>query len=157
MRITFSSGLLIGAIFLSACADFDKQKLGTATGAIIGGVAGNKLSSKNNRAIGTLAGVAVGAFVGNRVGKYLSDQDKKKTAEASAKTAETGRPNEFRTSKGETVSTTPAPIVATTQTTKPTTDNADCKTVRQTIVLQNGSKEVEDVRLCNGPDGWQPA
>ena len=42
-------------------------QLGTATGAVLGGVAGNVLTGGG--ALGTVGGAAAGALIGNEVGK----------------------------------------------------------------------------------------
>ena len=152
-------------LFATGCADISTQQMGTGIGAIVGGVAGSQIS-RNNRVVGAVAGAAVGGFVGNRIGKYLTDQDKKRTTDASARTAETGKPQQFRTGSGATVTTTVTPnpaISSKPEQPSPSTTvvtasaSAECRTVRQSIVLQNGTREVEDIKMCNGPDGWQPA
>ena len=148
----------------AGCADLSKQQVGNGLGAVIGGVAGSQVASRSNRVVGIAAGAAIGGFVGSRIGKYLTEQDKKQAADASARTAETGRPQQIRTSSGATVTTAPAPApvaaapkVATPAPTQTAAAAPECRTVRQTIVLQNGTRESEDVTMCNGPDGWQPA
>jgi outer membrane lipoprotein SlyB len=32
-----------------------------------------------------------------------------------------------------------------------------CQTVRQTIVLKSGTQQEEDIRVCKGANGWEPA
>lgn len=153
----------------AGCADMNKQQMGTGVGAVIGGVAGSQVA-KSNRVAGAVAGAAIGGLIGNRVGKYLNDQDKKRTADASTRTAQTGRPQQFRTNSGATVTTAPVPAATASSaaSVKPPPPSSpapaqiaaaqpECKTIRQTIVLSNGTREEEDVTMCNGPDGWQPA
>jgi uncharacterized protein YcfJ len=151
------------SLALAGCAEMNKQQSGTAIGAVLGGVAGRQIAGSNNRVVGVATGAAIGAFVGNRIGKHLSEQDKRRAADASARTAETGRSQQFRTSTGATVSTAsagsaaPASPQSSTAEAQTASTTGECRTVRQTITLQNGTSETEDVRLCNGPDGWQPA
>lgn len=164
MRI-FSTLVFVTCLVSAAgCAEMNKQQLGTGIGAVIGGVAGSQVAGRSNRVVGVAAGVAVGAVIGSAIGKHLSEQDKKRAAEASTRTAQTGRPQQFRTSSGATVMTAPAPASAVAKpppasSTPVQTAEAspECRTIRQTIVLQNGTREEEDVMMCNGPDGWQPA
>lgn len=148
------SVLIAGCLF--GCAGANKS---TGLGATLGGLAGSQVVSGKRRIVGIAAGVAVGAFIGNRVGKYLDDRDKRKAADATAQTAETGQKQQFKTSSGATVTTVaaaPPPPVATT-TPAPASPARECRTVKQSVVLENGTRDSEDVTVCKGPDGWQPA
>lgn len=59
--------LVAGAVIaLSACAGMTQQEKSTATGAVIGGVAGNVLCGG---VLCTGAGAAVGGVIGHEVGK----------------------------------------------------------------------------------------
>lgn len=58
--------LFLGALVLSGCAGMTEQEKGTATGAVIGGVAGNVLCGG---VICTGAGAAVGGVIGHEVTK----------------------------------------------------------------------------------------
>ena len=58
-----AAALLIG---LGGCAGMSRQDQGTATGAVIGGVAGNVLGGGT---LGTLGGAAVGGVIGHEVTK----------------------------------------------------------------------------------------
>jgi osmotically inducible lipoprotein OsmB len=62
-----SAVLLGGAIFLGGCAGMTAQEKGTATGAVIGGVAGNVLCGGGVLCTG--AGAAVGGVLGHEVAK----------------------------------------------------------------------------------------
>ena len=59
-----AAALLIG---LGGCAGMSTQDKGTATGAVLGGVAGNVLGGGG--ILGTAAGAAVGGVVGHEVSK----------------------------------------------------------------------------------------
>lgn len=59
-----AAAILIG---LGGCAGMSTQDKGTATGAVIGGVAGNVLGGGG--LLGTAAGAAVGGVVGHEVTK----------------------------------------------------------------------------------------
>jgi len=58
--------LLLTALGLGGCAGMTRQEKGTATGAAIGGVAGNVLGGG---LLGTAAGAAVGGVIGHEVTK----------------------------------------------------------------------------------------
>ena len=53
-------------IVLSGCSGMSRQDQGTATGAVIGGVAGNVMGGG---VLGTAAGAAVGGVIGHEVTK----------------------------------------------------------------------------------------
>lgn len=59
-----AAAVLIG---LGGCAGMSRQEQGTATGAVVGGVAGNVLGGGG--LLGTAAGAAVGGVIGHEVTK----------------------------------------------------------------------------------------
>jgi osmotically inducible lipoprotein OsmB len=61
-----SALLLLATVLLGGCAGMTEQEKGTATGAVIGGVAGNMLCGG---LLCTGAGAAVGGAVGHEVAK----------------------------------------------------------------------------------------
>lgn len=61
-----SATVLVTVLSLGACAGMTKQEKGAATGAVIGGVAGNVLCGG---ILCTGAGAAVGGVIGNEVSK----------------------------------------------------------------------------------------
>ncbi|MDO8319013.1 glycine zipper 2TM domain-containing protein [Rhodoferax sp.] len=58
--------LLLTALSLGGCAGMTRQEKGTATGAAVGGVAGNIMGGG---LLGTAAGAAVGGVIGHEVTK----------------------------------------------------------------------------------------
>ena len=58
--------LVLAALGLGGCAGMTHQEKGTATGAVIGGVAG---SAAGGGLLGTAAGAAVGGVIGHEVTK----------------------------------------------------------------------------------------
>lgn len=66
----FTAGLsaimLVSVVALAGCAGMTHQEKGTATGAVIGGVAGNVVGGG---LLGTAAGAAVGGVIGHEVTK----------------------------------------------------------------------------------------
>jgi osmotically inducible lipoprotein OsmB len=61
-----AAALLLTALALGGCAGMTHQEKGTATGAVIGGVAGNIVGGG---LLGTAAGAAVGGVIGHEVTK----------------------------------------------------------------------------------------
>jgi osmotically inducible lipoprotein OsmB len=53
-------------VTLAGCAGMDRSERATATGAVVGGVAGAVIT---NSAVGTAAGAAIGGVVGHEVEK----------------------------------------------------------------------------------------
>jgi osmotically inducible lipoprotein OsmB len=62
---SLGAALLIAALGLGGCAGMSEQEKGTATGAVIGGVAGNVLC-------GGLLCTGAGAVVGGAIGKEVT-------------------------------------------------------------------------------------
>jgi osmotically inducible lipoprotein OsmB len=64
----YSAGTVCAALLitLGGCAGMSTQDKGTATGAVIGGVAGNVIGGG---ILGTAAGAAVGGVIGHEVTK----------------------------------------------------------------------------------------
>ncbi len=60
------TAILLAALSLGGCAGMTHQERGTATGAVIGGVAGNVVGGG---ILGTAAGAAVGGVIGHEVTK----------------------------------------------------------------------------------------
>ncbi len=67
MQKSVMSALTVAVLFgLGGCAGMSAQEKGTATGAVIGGVAGNVIGGGG---LGTAAGAAVGGVIGHEVSK----------------------------------------------------------------------------------------
>lgn len=64
--ITLPVVALLAALSLGGCAGMTHQEKGTATGAVIGGVAGNVIGGG---LLGTAAGAAVGGVIGHEASK----------------------------------------------------------------------------------------
>lgn len=65
-RTATISAMAAAMLVLSGCAGMTRQEKGTATGAVIGGVAGNVLGGG---ILGTAAGAAVGGVIGHEATK----------------------------------------------------------------------------------------
>ena len=65
-KYSLSTVLVATLIVLGGCAGMSTQERGTATGAVIGGVAGNVVGGG---LLGTAAGAAVGGVIGHEVTK----------------------------------------------------------------------------------------
>ncbi len=65
-QTSITAAVVTAMVALGGCAGMTQQEKGTATGAVIGGVAGNVLGGG---VLGTAAGAAVGGVVGHEVTK----------------------------------------------------------------------------------------
>ncbi|HSW70911.1 MAG TPA: glycine zipper 2TM domain-containing protein [Gammaproteobacteria bacterium] len=65
--LMMSVSILFLALALNACTSSQRQDVGIAGGAVIGGVAGNALTGGS--AAGTVVGAAVGGVAGNELAK----------------------------------------------------------------------------------------
>lgn len=65
-QTSITAAVVATLLVLGGCSGMTQQEKGTATGAVIGGVAGNVLGGG---LLGTAAGAAVGGVVGNQVTK----------------------------------------------------------------------------------------
>lgn len=75
---------LVGVLALSACAQTgepnawgmgNKQTVGTASGALLGGIVGSKMGKGSGQLWATGAGALLGAFAGSSIGKSLDQAD----------------------------------------------------------------------------------
>ena len=74
-------GGLLGSIFGCASSG-NKQTIGAAAGAAIGGIAGNRIAGSGSRTIGTLLGGALGAAAGSALGCKLQKNEQAKAERA---------------------------------------------------------------------------
>lgn len=129
---------------LTACETLENAEgIGTAVGAVAGGIIGNQVADENKE-LWTLAGVAAGAFIGNQIGKYLDKQDEEKVAGATVSAAESGEPQTWK--NADTGASGTASVVKDTS-----SDN--CKEIKQTVSTADGNTAEEVVKACKGADG----
>lgn len=89
MKRTALSLLLVSTLALGACETMQgmgpKQGLGTAVGAVGGGLAGSQIGSGSGRLWATGAGALLGAFVGSEIGGSLDKADRAYAEQASSR------------------------------------------------------------------------
>ena len=80
MRNLFLIPLMIGAFALAGCQTLQnsgtKQTVGTAGGAVIGGILGSKIGDGSGQLWATGAGALLGAFIGSEIGASLDRADR---------------------------------------------------------------------------------
>ena len=68
---------------LAACeTPPSKQEIGTATGAVLGGVIGHQIGSGRGNTLATIGGAALGGYLGNRIGRNMDRADQARTTQA---------------------------------------------------------------------------
>lgn len=163
-ELSFTAGLgkrwLLPAMipmFLFSCESMDKKTIGTITGGIVGAAVGTQVGGGKGKILAVVAGAAAGAYVGSKIGGYLEERDKEKMAEATKKAVETNQPQTFKNpetgvqGKAEVVKSGTQPV----QVANNSTEDRECKTIKQTIVTPGGREVQEDVTTCKGPNGWE--
>ena len=71
-RIPIVLAVALAAGGLAGCENMTRQERSVATGAVVGGVAGNLLTDS---AAGTIGGAVVGGVIGNEVGERRDRRD----------------------------------------------------------------------------------
>jgi len=125
----------------------NKESQGTIGGALIGGLVGGLIGGGgSNSVVGAIAGTAIGGFIGNRIGASLDEQDRIALARATRNAFASGRSQSFsgRSGRGR------AAVVSSTN-----VDGKPCRTVKQEVILKDGSVLNDTVSACRGPNGWQ--
>jgi surface antigen len=126
-----------------------RESEGTAAGAIFGGILGGALGGRGGGAIGgAIAGAAIGGFLGNRIGAALDEEDRRAVAQVTRSAAASGKSRRYTNKK--TGVKARADVVSSRR-----VDGRECRTVKQEVVLKDGSVLSDTVRACKGPNGWE--
>jgi uncharacterized protein YcfJ len=122
---------------------------GTAAGTIFGGIIGGALGGHGAGAVGgAIAGAAIGGLIGNRIGAALDEQDRAAFQQATRRAITTGRSRHYANKR--TGVKARAEVVSSRQ-----VDGRQCRTVKQEVVLKDGSVLSDTVHACKGPNGWE--
>ncbi|MGE0565502.1 MAG: glycine zipper domain-containing protein [Pseudolabrys sp.] len=125
-----------------------KETQGTIGGALIGGIVGGLVGGRGSGAVvGAIAGTAIGGLIGNRIGASLDAQDRAALARATRAAFTSGKSQHFSRKSG-----TRGRVDVTSSS---RVDGKPCRTVRQEVVLKDGSVLTDTVSACRGPNGWQ--
>lgn len=142
---------LIISLSLTSC-NGNKQGMGTAIGAVTGGLLGSQFGKGSGQLLATGVGALAGAFVGNTIGKSMDEQDKMMLQNSSQKALEyspSGSKTAWRNpDSGNYGYVTPD---------KAYRDNHGeyCREYTQVIVV-GGKEEKAYGKACRKPDGqWQ--
>ncbi|SEP38958.1 glycine zipper 2TM domain-containing protein [Nitrosovibrio sp. Nv6] len=131
-------------MLLAACQSAETRRFGGILGGVAGSVGGSYLGSylgggTAGRIIGAVAGGVGGYYLGSEIGGHLGQDDQRRMAETSQRAYETNQTQTFSNTdsgvKGK------AEVVGTSE-------DRECKTIRQTVVLKDGKTVTEDVKSC---------
>ena len=141
---------IIGLILLlSACESMNARQIGGIVGGVAGAIGGSYLGSyvgdTAGSIVGSILGSVAGSLIGAEIGGYLGKNDKKNMAEASQKAFDTGETHTF--SNPDSGVSGRAEVVPASETAQQT-PTGNCKTIRQTVTLKDGSTHTEDLKSC---------
>ncbi len=160
MKTTILTLALISTLALGACAQNgesntwgmgNKQTVGTAGGAVLGGVLGSNIGGGKGQLWATGAGALLGAFVGSEIGKSLDSADKMYHQQAIEKAY--GAPlkqsiNWNNPQNGHSGSVTPI-----REGHQASTGNL-CRQYKQTIVVDGRSESATGTACQNSDGSW---
>ena len=146
---------MIASVGLAGCESMQsagtKQTVGTAGGAVIGGILGSRVGGGSGQLWATGAGALIGALVGSEIGKSLDRADRGYLASANQQA--------HSAPIGESISWN-NPESGNYGTVTPTRDGRDtsgayCREYQQTIYV-GGQQETGYGTACQQPDGtWK--
>ncbi|MGH1397871.1 MAG: RT0821/Lpp0805 family surface protein [Alphaproteobacteria bacterium] len=147
--------MMAAALSLGACETMqnsgNKQAIGGASGAVIGGILGSKIGDGNGQLWATGAGALIGAFLGSEIGASLDRADLQYAAQASERA--------HSAPVGETISWN-NPESGNHGTVTPVNDgystaNRYCREYEQEIFV-GGRRETGVGQACQNADGtWE--
>jgi len=146
---TLALGLVVTSVAPTQAQMGPRESEGTAAGAIFGGIIGGVLGGRGAGAIGgAIAGAAVGSFIGNRIGAALDAEDRAAVEQVTRSAVTTGKSRRYANKR--TGVKARAQVVSSRK-----VDGRECRTVKQEVVLKDGSVLSDTVRACKGPNGWE--
>lgn len=155
MKKTLLVGAMIASVALAGCESLpqtvNKQAIGGATGAVVGGILGSKVGKGNGQLWATGIGVLLGTLVGSEMGRSLDKADMvyAQRANDQAHTAPIGE--EITWSNPETGNS--GSVIATNE--GQDASGNYCREYQQTIYV-GGQQEMGYGIACRQPDGsWK--
>ena len=149
------AALAVVALALGGCANTgmgNKEMVGTAGGAAIGGLLGSMVGGGAGKLVGTGLGVALGGFIGNQIGRGLDQSDKleaDRSAQVAVMQAPVGQPINWNNSQNGNYGNT----VVTREGRTP--DGGYCREYRQTVNVGGRAQQMYGT-ACRQPDGtWR--
>lgn len=138
-------GALAATVTLAACT---KEEAGLGTGALIGGIIGNKFGNGTGKVLTTAAGIVVGGIIGSEIGRRLDERDRliaQQAEFAALEKGQTGVATPWRSAHtryyGQIVPGKPYRI-----------RELDCRDYVHTVYI-DGRPEILRGTACRNPDG----
>lgn len=139
---------------LAACSSAGQVGQNETQGTVVGTIAGDMIgsyipggSSVAGQLLKSQAGT-IGSLVGRAIGASLDEEDRKRLAQATRAAIASGERKSFSNKESGVsgkVTVTRSHVNASGQ---------QCRTVKQEVVVKNGTTLSDTVSACKGPDGW---
>lgn len=140
---------LVAAMALAACeSPPSKQTMGTAIGAVAGGLIGSQIGGGSGRTVAIVGGVLVGGLLGNVIGKQMDDADRRKMGQALDQNAY-GQSTQWKNDQtGATYTVTPKATFER--------NGRECRTFEQEAIV-DGQPRTMTGTACRRADGdsWE--
>jgi len=139
--------------FIIGCnsSTISTQSVGTAVGAVTGGVVGNQFGGGSGRTIATVIGALAGGVIGNGIGAQLDNNTREAALAAEYNALETGQPGQpvaWQGSNGTHGQVVPQQTYQV--------GSQNCRRYTQTIFI-DGAPQQGAGTACRNPDGtWTP-
>lgn len=144
-----ASVALVAGVWLAGCGSTpDKQTIGTAVGAVAGGLIGSQIGGGTGKTVAIIGGVALGGLLGNVIGKQMDDNDRRKMTQVLDDNA-TGQSTQWRNdSTGSTYTVTPTKTFVR--------DGRECRTFEQEAIVDGQPRKMTGT-ACKHADGdnWE--
>lgn len=158
--IVVCAPVLFYSILIAGCSSLenaDKKTVGIGIGATACAAAASiftKNASRFNRALITAGSAAGCGWLGGQIGAYLDEKDREKMNEAAQAALDTGEVQTWDSDENETSGT--AEVIPTAPNSQASAADADCRTIRNTVTLADGSEKQDEVTACRNASGrWE--
>ena len=134
---------------LAAVAQGPKEQQGQAVGGFLGNIlsvipGGGSVGGQIARQMAP----TIGAAVGGSIGAQLDEEDRQALARATQRALSSGNAQSFRGKSSG------ARGNATITSNSKAANGQPCRTVKQDVILKNGTVLSDTVSACKGPNGW---
>ena len=141
--------LIITCLPLAAPAQGPKERQGQEIGGLLGGFlsaipGGSSVGGQIARQLAP----TVGAAVGGSIGAQLDEEDRQALARATRRALSSGSTQSF---SSKSVTRGNATVLSNSK----NAEGQPCRTIKQDLVMKNGTVLSETVSGCKGPNGWQ--
>jgi len=153
MKFVRLGAALALTVVLGACQNMgQKEMIGTAAGAGVGGLIGSQFGHGSGQLAATAAGVFIGGLIGNQIGASMDEADRQRAREAEYAALERNRDGEYsrwdNPNNGHSGYSVP-------ERTYQNSDGQYCREYQTTVVIDNRPQSGHGT-ACREPDGtWR--